>query len=430
MKAFLLVAIIILLTAGSLFFLSQTNNIRESPQDSISSNLSNTKEVKGSSSQDSQELPPCPSETATGCRKLAKGEKSSIRGCTGEGTVNLISPMKYEDIGMIIPMGATIGGHVTPIDHMYFQPIIFNSPPDSYDVYADADGVIVSIGLEGKPINDNPGISNYNKYRIVIYHTCDFYSIYNLITSLSPAISEIVGEITPGSTKEPLIKIKKGDLLGRIGGQTLDLSVNYDKVILPGFLEPKSYEGEPWKIHTVDPFDYWSPEVREKLMEKNIRTVPPYGGKIDYDKEGRLVGNWFVENTNGYRGINPSAYWDTHLSFVYNEIDPPFIILSLGNFGGEAKQFAVKGNIPDPADVELSTGLVKYELVDFYYTSNGQMWDRMSMTKNAEAVASDQIKGTVLVKLLDIRKIEFEVFPDKSASEVQGFTSNSKVYTR
>jgi hypothetical protein len=39
------------------------------------------------------------------------------------------------------------------------------------------------------------------------------------------------------------------------------------------------------------------------------------------------MGNWFVKNTNGYKGINPSAYWDTHLSFVYNQIDPSFIII-------------------------------------------------------------------------------------------------------
>jgi hypothetical protein len=83
--------------------------------------------------------------------------------------------------------------------------------------------------------------------------------------------------------------IKKGELLGRIGGQTLDLSINYDKFILPGFLEPSSYKSEEWKIHTVDPFDYWEPKVNEELMKKNIRKVKPYGGKIDYDQDGKLV---------------------------------------------------------------------------------------------------------------------------------------------
>src|SRR5947208_12234442 len=34
--------------------------------------------------------------------------------CKGNGTVNLsTSPMRFEDIGLIIPMGAMAGGHVT-----------------------------------------------------------------------------------------------------------------------------------------------------------------------------------------------------------------------------------------------------------------------------------------------------------------------------
>ena len=429
MKIFFIGAIILILLGGSLFFLlyNPTENIAKSPDYDISPTY---QEQNIRETTDSRELPPCPTDTATGCRKVSEGERRPVEGCVGKGPVALGSPMKYEDIGIIIPMGMMVGGHVTPIDHMYFQPIIFNSPPDSYDVLADADGIIVSIGLEGKPVGDNQNIRSYNKYRIVIYHTCDFYSIYNLITSLSPAIVEQVGEIAPGTTKSVSILIKKGELLGKIGGQTLDLSVNYNGVTLPGFLNPSSYDYEDWKIHTVDPFDYWEPEVREKLMEKNIRSVPPYDGKIDYDEEGKLVGNWFVENTNGYKGINPDAYWDTHLSFVYNEIDPSFVIISLGNFGGEAKQFAVKGNAPDPADFEVSSGLVKYELIDFSYTSNGNPWDHMSLAENIGVKEGKQVGGVVLAQLLESRKVKVESFPGKTSAEVNGFTSNAKVYIR
>ncbi len=429
MRGILFGVAILVVLVGGLFFIAHNSN--RNIVDEISHNgLLRGLSPNDSSSINSRDLPPCPTETATRCRKTPKSEQEFVRGCTGNGPVNLISPMKYEDIGVIIPMGAMAGGHVTPIDHMYFQPTIFNSPPDSYDVTADADGVIYSIGLEGKPIKDNPNTNYNNKYRVVIYHTCDFYSIYNLITSLSPEIASKVGEMAPGSNWGGSIPIKKGELLGRIGGQTLDLSVNYDNVTLPGFLNPSSYEMESWKIHTVDPFDYWEPEVKEKLMAKNIRVFPPYGGKIDYDLEGKLVGNWFVENTNGYRGVNPKAYWDTHLAFVYNEVDPTFIIISLGNFGGEAKQFAVRGNSPDPKDVQGSTGLVKYELVDFYYTSNGQRWDHMALAPNISVAAQEQVKGVVLVQLIEKNKIKMESFVGKTASEIQEFTSNAKIYAR
>ncbi|MCH8908147.1 MAG: hypothetical protein IH840_13745 [Candidatus Heimdallarchaeota archaeon] len=31
------------------------------------------------------------------------------------------------------------------------------------------------------------------------------------------------------------------------------------------------------------------------MLEKNPRTVEPFGGKIDYDIDGRLIGNWYLQ---------------------------------------------------------------------------------------------------------------------------------------
>ena len=43
--------------------------------------------------------------------------------CEGTGTVMFAnSPMKIEDIHSLSPYGQIVGGHVTPIDHMYFEP--------------------------------------------------------------------------------------------------------------------------------------------------------------------------------------------------------------------------------------------------------------------------------------------------------------------
>ncbi len=347
--------------------------------------------------------------------------------CSGEGTVTLSSPMRLEDIGIVIPMGLMVGGHVTPIDHMYLQPIVFRSQPDTYDVYADADGVITDIGVE--PTNPE---NNYKKIRLTIRHTCDFYSIYNLLTSLSSEIARMTGEMSYGNYWSGSIHVKKGQLIGKIGGQTLDLSVNYDKVTLKGFIVPEHYAGESWKIHTVDPFDYFEEPYRSQLLEKNIRTALPLGGKIDYDIDGKLVGNWFVENTGGYNGGGSGKnYWETHLSFAYDHIDPTHIIISMGDYGGDAKQAAVKGNFPDPKDVSVSTGIVKYELAEIdYILENSQSWDRMSVVKNIKVRDSNNVEGTVLVQMLEDRKIKFEAFPGKTASQVTGFSGKAKVYER
>lgn len=361
--------------------------------------------------------------------------------CFGNGTVQFgASPMKIEDIGLIVPMGAMIGGHVTPIDHMYFQPAVFHSAPDTYDVYADADGIIDGIGLE--PLGNE---NKYNKYRLTIRHTCDFYSIYNLLTSLSAEILKVTGQISPGSYYSKPIPVKRGQLLGKIGGQTLDLSVNYDKVTLKGFIVAQHYAAEPWKIHTVDPFDYFSEPIKTQLLAKNLRQAEPRGGKIDYDIDGRLVGNWFVENTKGYAGTGKdfSGYWKTHAAFAYDYIDPTHIIVSLGSYSDIALQsgagqdniqlqYSVKGNSPDPKDVSVSFGLVKYELVENGYVLNdtGQYWDRMSYANNIKAMSNNLVKGIVLVQLISDRKLKLEIFPDKKAADVNEFDSNAIIYER
>ncbi|MBI4017399.1 MAG: hypothetical protein HY366_00450 [Candidatus Aenigmarchaeota archaeon] len=352
--------------------------------------------------------------------------KTAGSDCKGAGTVEFgASPMRIEDISLIIPMGAMVGSHVTPIDHMYFSPAVFHSAPDTYNVYASADGIITSIGHE-----PHFAENKYEKYRLEIRHTCDFYSIYNLLTSLSPELQKITGGIQPGGYYGKPIQVKEGQLLGKIGGQTLDLSVNYDKVVLEGFIVPEHYAGEEWKIHTVDPFDYFKEPLRSELLAKNLRQVEPRGGKIDYDIEGRLVGNWFRDGI-GYPRNYVRDSWKNHLSFVYDPVDPSHVIVSIGDYGGEPKQFGVKDNAPDPASISASTGLVRYELQQLdYVDENGEYWDRFSYDSGLKAVNQAIVHGVALVQIIEARKIKFEAFPGKTSSEVSGFTSAAKIYER
>src|SRR5262245_27571250 len=64
----------------------------------------------------------------------------------GRGPVLLThSPMHPDDIAKVIPMGMVVGAHVTPIDHMYFEPRDRNAGRFRYDVMAPADGFIVQV---------------------------------------------------------------------------------------------------------------------------------------------------------------------------------------------------------------------------------------------------------------------------------------------
>jgi hypothetical protein len=263
-----------------------------------------------------------------------------------------------------------------------------------------------------------------------LHHTCDLYSIYIHVYKLSPGIEKKVEELSPGDSKNTNIPIKAGELIGQ--ANVLDYSLHNDNVILPGFINPKSYNREPWKIHTVDPFDYFIEPVKSQLIGKSLRSISPYGGKIDHDIDGKLIGSWFQENTNGYQGIREPEYWGTHVSFSPEGHDPTYFIISLGDFKGEAKQFGTKGNFPNPKDVDTSSGVIKYELVDYDYVDDkGAYWNRVSLIKGIKAVSGNSdVYGVVLVQMIDKRKLKLEVFPDKKSTSVSGFSVNARIYTR
>jgi hypothetical protein len=217
----------------------------------------------------------------------------SPRGCEGSGTVTLgASPLALEDIEKIRPMGGLSSVHITPTDHQYWDTIGSDGRSEDttnlerFKVYAPANGFIVDI-------------EQHTDYRVVIEHSCTFYTIFIHVNKLSDKIMAAAGlkEGEVGNHAWPRIPVKEGEVIGTIGIGKLDFSVVDADVTLKGFANPESYEGEPWKIHTVDTFDYYEEPLKSRLIAKNVRTIPPLGGKINYDIEGKLVGNWFREGT-------------------------------------------------------------------------------------------------------------------------------------
>jgi hypothetical protein len=331
-------------------------------------------------------------------------------------------PMKYEDFSMILPYGLTAGGHVTPIDHQYFSPTVFRSPRDKYEVYAMADATIVDISERQKPEGEV-------EYRFVFSISCKLYYYYDLVTSLAPDIKAEWQK----SQRDINILVKEGQLVGRIGGQTLDFAVWDMDENLGGFVVPEHYAGEVWKIHTVDPLDYYTDDLKKTALTKYARTVEPRSGKIDYDIDGKLIGNWFLEGTGGYVQEGKSQeYWKGHLSIAPDAYDPASTVFSVGDYNGEAKQFGIKGNLPDPASSDQNSGLIKYELVQQdWVDGTGRNWDRMSLSAGLKAKNhNERVEGTALIQMIEARKIQVEIFPGKSASQVAGFTASAKIYER
>ena len=179
-------------------------------------------------------------------------------------------------------------------------------------------------------------------------------------------------------------------------------------------------------------FDYFESGIEGQLENKSLRTAAPVGGKIDYDINGRLLGNWFREGTDGYKGNGSDCtYYECHLAIVYDNVQPSLIRIAIPNSGIDSSLcnvcfsvYGVKGNTPDPANVSVQTGLLEYELVG--YTKTGAERHGVSSTVNND----NNILGVFLVEMLTDRRIKVEVFPGKTASQVDGFTGAAKIYER
>ena len=302
--------------------------------------------------------------------------------CVDEDIIFAYPPVNLDKTAVMVPFGLMTGSHVTPIDHQYFQDFS-NDEPD-IEVYSPGDGKVTSIQhMTGSYFEGQKEIA-YADFRLEIQHTCTLSSTYIHIDVLSDKIAKVAPP--KGDYSSVNVPVEAGELIGYY--QTnVDYNLVDQDVVLEGFVNPDTYAGEPWKIHVPDTLLYFTEDIRNKMIEKSLRSVEPFGGKFDHDIDGTLIGNWFKENTKGYRGVDKERYWSGHLSISPDYIDPEHIIVSMGDFEGREEQLGVKGNAPNPAEVDVNTGLVKYELVSFdYVKKDGRSWDRKTVYKGLKRV--------------------------------------------
>jgi len=385
-------------------------------------------------------LPPCPSITATGCDRSAiqaHGRGSSACRGKGPGTITA-SPIALNDLAYVQPMGLMAGGHVTPIDHGYFYTKgAMATPAYQTAVYAPMDGNVSTVTLTVRHGGQNSA-PTYNDYAITIEATCTFRVRFSNLVRFAGGLGGAIGQLPANQTKEPNYAVKAGDLIGYTGLPTaygIDVWVEDDDLTLTGFINPAQYTAaEAWKTHMADLFDHTQEPLRSQLLGLDERDATPRWGKIGYDIDGKLVGNWFRVGSGGYGGLNTmnEGYWDGHLAVVYDGNDPGWVDVSFGNYQGAPRQFAVVGNSPDPASVAESTGLVRYELslIQNYSASTGQLWDGKTYLPHIRTRAAAGVVGTVLMQLVATRSLKVEIFPGRSASQVAGFDSNAVMFER
>lgn len=343
---------------------------------------------------------------------------------TGKGPVRLQNlSLRLEEIETIVPMGLTASGHVTPSDHLYIVPKSSPDRPRRTDVVAVADGFLVVVQWRPKGNPDPTVFDREVDLKLTLEHSATCWSYYDHVTELEASLVKEVGlPLRPGPPFNLRIPVKAGQVIGHVQ-RMFDFALVDTTVTRTGFARLEQFlHRDPWKPHTVDPFDYVDEPLRNRLLALNPRKVKPLGGQIGYDVAGRLVGNWFRQESGGYAGLNRRLdYWDGHVAFVYHHVEPANLVVSLGNYEGSPRQFWVKGNAPDPAKVSAADGLVKYELLWGQLGSSGQRTVRHD---------ADVVQGVVLAQVLPDGRLRLEVLPGRTGAEVKGFSEAARIYER
>lgn len=351
--------------------------------------------------------------------------------------------MKAEDLAYILPLGYMFKGHVTPISHQYYFPpdVTLGAAAPEKPIYSPADGYIVRVTRTGETQAESSNAPR-DGYAIYIQHSCTIYSDISLITSLPADISSAIGVINRGQTKDVKIKVTAGQVVARVGGQGADIVAFDQNVAMKQLVVPEHYT-EVGKKYKTDPFLLYTDAIKAQLFAKTIRTVEPKGGRFDYDIDGKLVGSWFLQGTNGFAGAagQGNDYWRGHMTFAYNAMDPAKICISIGRWfkaGATDEQvkagwqFMVTGNTPDPKDVGMANGMVKYEVTNFDYVlvNNPAMnWDNQTY-QGPITPRNTTVEGVVLVQLIENRILKVESFPGKTAAQVTGFSTNAQLFER
>ena len=240
------------------------------------------------------------------------------------------------------------------------------------------------------------------------------------LSALDESILSEVGSIAVGEEKrlqDNPISVTAGQVIGKTGGsngneRSMNWGVLDDSETL-NYINPSRYNRYAFAVHFIP---YCQEDLKEELLGKigsaaphtYQRTSDPLWGKVDFDEPGKLVGNWFLEDIDE---SDPMAHPEKHISFVYDMWDPTQIRVGIGGtLDVAAIGYIIDGNLPDPADVTVSSGQIIYQL------------------QGTEQFGEQSTKATILVEMVESDKVKVEGFSGWQNSP--SFTTNAKYYIR
>jgi len=284
----------------------------------------------------------------------------------------------------IVPLGNIAPpDHILPTSHIYFTTSVV-APPRT--VVAPADGQIQYILTDA--LGASLGIRNGS------------YLYYMGRVKLDTGINQ--GTI-----------VHAGQRLGTTVAELPELDfglVNYQTTV--GFVNPARYVDE--QLHCDTPISYFTEPLRSQMYAVTQRITGDKDGQINFDVQGRLVGNWFLDGLAAIGSVSQApAAWPQQLAFAYDNYDPAHRRVVIGSALSLPGAFEPAAGSIDFKDVSVSSGQVVYQL---------SQW-------GAPGQPPGPPRGVMIVQMLDDARVRVETLPGSSDTNPT-FSAAARIYVR
>ena len=336
-------------------------------------------------------------------------------------------PMDYDQISSIVPLGeadsaagedtaaiaAGAGAHVLPTDHIT---VFSGQKMDShvYTVYAVADSCLIQVDYQkGRWAAPDGTLNKVDDIALTFQVSKNLFIIETHLTVLDPDLAAKIGTLTVGDHNYPNFKVTSGQVLGQGGGTPY---LNSNDLWAIDLSKPAQFIHPDWwgsrSGYANSALNYYDDPLRAQLLSRLPVRPEPRDGQFAFDVDGKLIGSWFPKLSSANPDKPPQQR--ANLGFFYYTEKPSVIKIGYDTTG---TVYVIKGNGPDPANIGVDSGLVKYELMN-------------SRHQDKNNPSSFTVEATMLVQMTGDRTLKMELFTGKTADEVTGFDSNALDFIR
>lgn len=295
-----------------------------------------------------------------------------------------VAPVDPASLDYIVPLG-NMGpwAHTLPTDHVYFYRF---QPPGNLAVLAPAAGTIDNI---------YPGVNGEVKVWVRVNGQFTYYFDHVVLAS----------GLATGT------HVDAGTVIGTAPGIAFDFAVR-DMASPLAFIAPTRYGMDT--LYGQSPLKYFAEPLRSQFYAKVARSGGDLDGRVNYDVDGSVSGNWFADDlpvtSSSSNDVNVGT---RQLAFARDVRFPERLRVSVGGFGFTGL-YGVPPDAPEFSGVTPASGFVVFRLLE---------------TGEPGGPPGVNQRGLLLVQMLDARRLRVEVVQDSLARQAE-FSDAAKIYVR